>query len=89
MLSQPAPAEKIKVEEPAKTTCSWNGVSLPDCTEREREVIILKITLAPKAKVPMHIHPIINAGYMLSGEVPVEIIVIYFGEEGQPLSITL
>ncbi len=123
MLSQPVLAEDIKVEELVKSTRSWNGVSLPDCTEREREVTILKITIAAKAKVPMHIHPVINAGYMLSGEltiitqngeenvikagdalvevvnqahygvnkgeVPVEIIVVYFGEEGQPLSITL
>lgn len=114
-------AGDVKVERLVKTTESWNGVSLPDCSETEREVTVLKITIAPGTKLPIHHHPVINVGYMLSGELtvittkgeekvirkgdalvelvgqkhygvnnssePAEIVVVYFGEENQPVTV--
>ncbi len=114
-------AGDVNVEELVKTTNSWNGVSLPDCTDKETEVTMLKITIGPKTRLPMHFHPVINVAYMLSGELtviakkgeqkvikkgdplvemvnqyhygvnngdePVEILVVYVGEKGKPITV--
>jgi quercetin dioxygenase-like cupin family protein len=117
----PSWADAVKVDQLIKATDSWNGVSLPDYSEKETEVTVLKITIEPNTSLPMHIHPVINVAYMLSGELtvisaqgerkiirkgdplielvnqrhygvnegsePVEILVVYIGEEGQPITV--
>lgn len=114
-------ASEVQVEQLAKTTSSWNGVSLPDCASGETEVTMLKITIAPHTRLPNHFHPVINVAYMLSGELtvvsekgerktirkgdplvelvnqehyginngdePVQILVVYIGETGKPITI--
>ena len=62
-------ASEIKVEVLTQSTETWTGTSLPDFTEKETEVTILKITISPRTKLPVHKHPVINAGYVLSGEI--------------------
>jgi quercetin dioxygenase-like cupin family protein len=59
-------AAEVKVL--AKTTSSWNGATLPDYPRGTPEVTILRITVAPGEKLPMHNHPVINAGVLLTGE---------------------
>lgn len=59
------------VDELAKSTASWNGASLPDFDTGETEVTVLRITVAPDTALPVHIHPVINVAYMLSGELTV------------------
>lgn len=114
-------SQPVKVEQLAKTTRSWNGVSLPDYSDKETEITVLRITIAPHTKLPMHYHPVINVGYMLEGELtviseqgvekviakgdclvelvgqnhygenrsdkPARILVIYVGEENQPITV--
>ncbi len=114
-------ADTVNVDELIKTTQSWNGISLPDYSDKETEVTVLKIQIAPKTKLPMHFHPVINVAYMLSGEltvisqkgekkvikkgdplvelvnqahyginkgdIPVEILVVYIGKQGEPITI--
>jgi quercetin dioxygenase-like cupin family protein len=55
----------------AKTSSSWDGKALPDYPEGKPEVTILRITIPPKARLPVHKHPVINAGVMLKGELTV------------------
>ena len=55
----------------AKTTKSWNGKELPKYPEGTPEVTILKITIPPKTRLPLHKHPEINAGVVLKGELTV------------------
>ena len=54
-----------------KGTASWNGSGLPDYASGKPEITILKYTIAPGASLPMHEHPYINAGVLLSGELTV------------------
>ncbi len=61
----------VEVDELAKSTASWNGTSLPDFGAGETEVTVLHITVAPDTRLPLHIHPVINVAYMLSGELTV------------------
>jgi quercetin dioxygenase-like cupin family protein len=51
-----------------KTTTSWNGATLPPYGEGQPEITIIRYTFAPGASIPMHMHPVINAGVLLKGE---------------------
>jgi quercetin dioxygenase-like cupin family protein len=61
----------VEVVELAKTSSSWDGSALPEYPEGEPEVTILKITIPPKTELPVHEHPVINAGVLLTGELTV------------------
>lgn len=63
----------VEVEELAKTSSSWDGGALPDFPKGQPEITILKITIPPKVRLPLHKHPVINAGLLLSGELTVVI----------------
>jgi quercetin dioxygenase-like cupin family protein len=51
-----------------KTTTSWNGTKLPSYGEGQPEITIIRYRFAPGASIPMHMHPVINAGVLLKGE---------------------
>jgi len=124
LLSSSANAQDdaaVKVDVLSKTTTSWNGNTLPAYLKGQPEVTILKIVIPPKVKLPVHEHPVINAGVLLKGELtvktknnkilhlkagdpivecvntwhyginegnePAEIIVIYAGIKGKPITI--
>ncbi len=61
----------INVDVLAKTSSSWNDSALPDYEKGKPEVTILRITIPPKARLPLHKHPVINAGVLLKGELTV------------------
>ncbi|PTN33020.1 cupin domain-containing protein [Desulfonatronum sp. SC1] len=61
----------VMVRELARTETSWDGVLLPSYPEGQPEVRILSITIAPGTKLPVHQHPVINAGILLSGHLRV------------------
>lgn len=61
----------IAVQELAKTGLSWDGARLPEYPKAAPEITILKITIPPGAQLPMHEHPVINAGVLLRGELTV------------------
>ena len=66
----PAP-KPIEVVQLAKSTQSWNGATLPVYKKGQPEVTILEITVQPGTKLPLHTHPVINAGLLLEGELTV------------------
>ena len=71
-----ATAKGVKVvqkqtEQLAKSTKSWDGNDLPAYKEGPAEVKILKITIPAGTTLPVHKHPVINAGYLLEGELTV------------------
>ncbi|OYY13525.1 MAG: cupin [Polynucleobacter sp. 24-46-87] len=104
-----------------KTTTSWNGAKLPPYGEGQPEITIIRYRFGPGASIPMHMHPVINAGVLLKGELniftktgekitlkageplvelfkewhygsnpgsePVDLIVVYAGMVGAPLTI--
>lgn len=65
------PTQKVEVQTLVKTTASWNGTPLPDYHPEHPEMTALRITIPPHTKLPVHRHPVINAGILLSGALTV------------------
>jgi len=61
----------VKVVSLAKTSESWNGKALPSYPKGKPQITILKITIGPKVRLPLHKHPVINAGVLLKGKLTV------------------
>jgi quercetin dioxygenase-like cupin family protein len=54
-----------------KSNKSWDGSGLPSYPKEAPEISVLKITIPAHTTLPLHKHPIINAGYMLKGALKV------------------
>ncbi|MGD9824986.1 cupin domain-containing protein [Desulfobacter sp.] len=61
----------VKTDILAKTSMSWDGTDLPEYAKGKPEITILKIKIPPKTKLPLHKHPVINAGVLLKGTLTV------------------
>jgi quercetin dioxygenase-like cupin family protein len=73
-LSSTVSAEEINAvatEVLAKSSLSWDGKPLPDYATGKPEITILRIKIPAGAKLPLHKHPVINAGVLISGELTV------------------
>lgn len=55
----------------ANASLSWDGSNLPDYPNGAPDITILRIKIPPGVQLPMHNHPVINAGVLLSGELTV------------------
>lgn len=55
----------------AKSGVSWDGGRLPEYAKGAPEVTILRIKIPPGAQLPLHKHPVINAGVLVAGELTV------------------
>ena len=64
-------ANAVDVDVLSKTGSSWDGRVLPDYPKGKPEITILRIKIPPGAELPLHKHPVINAGLLLSGELTV------------------
>ena len=62
----------IKVEKLLQTTHSWDGTRYAGYPTGQPEITVLKITVPPNTTLDWHQHPMINAGYVLSGEIILE-----------------
>ena len=69
--SQASINQSIQVETLIKTTQSWNESPLPNYNPEHPEITALRITIPPHTKLPVHRHPVINAGMLLRGELTV------------------
>ncbi len=69
----------VEVKVLAKSSSSWDGMVLPDYPKGRPEITILRIVIPPGVQLPLHKHPVINAGVMLGGELTV------VTEEGETL----
>ncbi len=61
----------IKVQTLVRSGTAWNGTRLPAYPSGEPEVTVLHVTIPPGMKLPMHIHPVINAGMLIRGQLMV------------------
>jgi len=61
----------VKVDVLVKTSTSWDGRDLPNYAKGKPEITILRIKIPPKVQLPLHEHPVINAGVLLKGELTV------------------
>lgn len=55
----------------AQTTVSWDGAALPPYPPGIPEITVLAIEIPAGAVLPLHKHPVINAGVLLQGELTV------------------
>jgi quercetin dioxygenase-like cupin family protein len=60
--------KETKTEVLSKGSASWDGSVLQAYPAGKPEITILKITIPPGTQLPMHKHPVINAGFLVSGE---------------------
>lgn len=65
--------KEIRVQQITKTEKSWNGAQLPDYPTTQPEITVLKISIPPKAKLPVHKHPLISVAYLVKGELTVSL----------------
>ena len=69
--SSPTEQPPISVNKLVQSTKSWDGRELPKYPAGQPEVTILRIEIQPGAELPLHHHPVINAGVLLKGELTV------------------
>ncbi|GIU54191.1 cupin domain-containing protein [Shewanella sp. KT0246] len=72
------PTKDIEVTKLLKATHSWDGKKLPEYPTGQPEITILKISIAAGSKLPLHQHPVINAGILTKGQLKVT---TEYGEE--------
>jgi quercetin dioxygenase-like cupin family protein len=58
-------------EKLAVSTVAWTGQKLPAYPSGQPEISVLKVTIPPGQRLPMHKHPFINAVVVLRGELTV------------------
>jgi quercetin dioxygenase-like cupin family protein len=61
----------VNVEVLAQTSVSWDGMALPNYPKGSPAITILRIRIPPKVQLPLHEHPVINAGVLLKGALTV------------------
>jgi quercetin dioxygenase-like cupin family protein len=54
-----------------KSTRSWDGKLLPPYPAGQPEVTIRRLSIPPGARLETHLHPVINAGVLVKGELTV------------------
>lgn len=67
----PAVTDGVEAEILVQENRSWNGAPLPPYPQGEPEVSIIRIRIPPGSELPMHLHPVINAGVLLQGKLTV------------------
>ncbi len=73
-LASPVCAEysgEIQVETLARAEQSWDGQLLTAYPTTQPEITVLRIQVPPGSQLPRHKHPLINAGFLVSGELTV------------------
>jgi quercetin dioxygenase-like cupin family protein len=66
-----AEKQAVAVKELVRSSRSWDGNPLPAYPQGQPEVSILRISIPPGAQLPVHRHPVINAGVLIHGELTV------------------
>jgi quercetin dioxygenase-like cupin family protein len=55
-----------------KSTTAWNGRPYEKYGEGRPELTVVRVTIPPHTRLPWHMHPMPNVGYILSGHITVE-----------------
>lgn len=74
LIPGPVHAKKVQtatVNELVKSRQSWDGTPLPAYPAGNAEITILRITIPPGVRLPLHRHPLINAGVLVRGQLTV------------------
>ncbi|RKT98978.1 cupin [Burkholderia sp. Nafp2/4-1b] len=63
--------QSIEVTQLLKTTHSWDGTRYRAYPNGQPEVSVLRYKIPARSALPWHNHPVINAAYVLSGQLTV------------------
>ncbi|BFR47760.1 cupin domain-containing protein [Nitratidesulfovibrio sp. HK-II] len=72
--AQPSPqadSQTVSSVQLVRSERSWDGALLPAYPQGQPQVTILRITIPAGARLPMHHHPVINAGVLTRGQLVV------------------
>jgi hypothetical protein len=58
---------QIEVQQILQTMQSWDGISYENYPSRQPQLTVLRIKVPPNTALHWHHHPVISAGYVLSG----------------------
>jgi quercetin dioxygenase-like cupin family protein len=61
----------VKVDILAQSSQSWDGRQLPAYPTTTPEISVLRIEIPAGTQLALHQHPVINVGYLVSGELTV------------------
>ena len=59
---------EVKITEILKSSKAWDGSPLPSYPTKNPEITILSYEIPAQTRLPMHKHPVINAGVALQGK---------------------
>ena len=63
----------VVVDQLLQTTRSWDGNKYPGYVTGQPQITILRISIPPNTALDWHEHPMISAGYVVSGQITLEI----------------
>jgi quercetin dioxygenase-like cupin family protein len=64
---------QVRVEQLLQTTHSWDGAEYTRYVTGRPQITILRISIPPNTALDWHEHPMISAGYVLPGQITLEI----------------
>jgi quercetin dioxygenase-like cupin family protein len=71
-VSQQAAAGNAVAETLLQTTRSWDGMQYPSYPAGQPQISVLRIYIPPHSTLAWHHHTVINAAYVVSGELTVK-----------------
>lgn len=80
-VAMAADRNTTKADVLTKSTKSWDESVLPAYPTDAPEITMVRLTIPAGGKLPMHKHPVIAAGYLVSGQLTVE------DEQGKKLDV--
>ena len=63
---------QTEVQQVLQTTQAWDGAAYQGYPKGQPQVTVLRIKIPPHTALHWHYHPVISAGYVISGELTVE-----------------
>jgi quercetin dioxygenase-like cupin family protein len=63
----------VRADQLLQTTRSWDGREYTRYVTGQPEITILRISIPPNTALDWHEHPMISAGYVVSGQITLEI----------------
>ncbi len=73
--------DSLNVQQLVKSVKSWDESLLPQYPDGQPEITILKISIPAGTRLETHTHPVINAGFLVKGELTV------YKENGETLKL--
>jgi quercetin dioxygenase-like cupin family protein len=63
---------QVEVQQVLQTTQAWDGATYQNYPKGQPQLTVLRIKIPPHTALHWHYHPVISAGYVVSGELTVE-----------------